>query len=180
MKLEHLKGVCVFSTHASCFIDFFACAIFSYAYFLKPATMKAETIFVPVHILPSSQELISASWASWSHLWGGCADHRGMTHYFLFIYCSQKCDQAPCELFSFVFFYWLAVSCIKLFVPVNIWRETAMLRKLAPWKNLKQNKTWEKERNPESGSLHAQRFTSCRNKVWKMRFHKEFWDTKWC
>lgn len=108
MKLEHLKGGCVFSTHASCFTDFFFCAIFSYICFLKPATMKTEAIFVPVHILQSGQSSVSVPQASRSHPRKVVLPQRNS--FFSSVTAQEDVTGNPVNCY---FFYQFAIDCIK-------------------------------------------------------------------
>lgn len=156
---------------AALLILFFPSAAFSYICFLKAATIETKAVFVPVHILHSSQNSNSVSRAS--------CYISGM------VLLPQRNDMlfSLQELLTKMWtgilwtgiFYWLDKSFIKLFVLGNTWIEIAMLQRLAPWE-----KPWEQlnnlteRRNPEPGRLWKQRLTSSRNKVWKMRFHKEW------
>lgn len=106
MKLEHLKEVCIFSTYASCFVvvGFFSCTVFSYIYFLKPATIKTEAIFVPVHILRSSQNSVSVSQGSCSHHWGGCSTPEELHSIFCSVTVQENVTKHP------VTWYFLLIS----------------------------------------------------------------------
>lgn len=70
----------------------------------------------------------------------------------------------------------MPLGCIKLFVPGNIWIETAALQRLAPGNPSEQpklNEGWQKgEPRVRTGT-----FTSCKNSAWKARSHTELGDT---
>lgn len=115
---------------------FFFCAIFSYICFLKPATTKTEAIFVPVHILQSGQSSVSVPQASRSHPRKVALPQRNS--FFSSVTAQENVTGNPVNC------YFLPI-CHRLhqffFVPGSIWRETAMLQRLAPWKNKRRLKS---------------------------------------